>query len=99
MNEFDNTQMDAIPEAEMEQPIPESPDLDPKAEKFKTVATQRVNKLCHSIIVLGNLSNRSSYHYTEEQVNVIFDAIEEQVRQTRAKFNAPPEAKTEFIHL
>jgi hypothetical protein len=36
--------------------------------------------------VLGNLSNRNNYDYTDEQVDRIFDVIQGQIDDTKALF-------------
>ncbi len=59
--------------------------MDPKTQKFIALGTKRTEKAIHSIEVLGNLSNKNVYSYTDELVNQMFDAIEETVRQTRAQ--------------
>ena len=75
---------------------------DPKAKKFKELANKRVNDICKKILNIGKLSNKSSYHYTEEEVEKIFNVITEQVNDARAKFSATKSAPSdtkEFIHL
>ena len=39
-----------------------------KAEKFKALAEKRVNNAIKQLQLIGNLSNTSSYEYTDEQV-------------------------------
>jgi len=57
-------------------------------ERFKRIATKRTNEILEKIRILGNCSNRSSYEYTEEEVNKIFSEIEKQLRLNKAKFLA-----------
>lgn len=57
-------------------------------ERFKRVATKRTNEILEKIRILGNCSNRSSYEYTEEEVNKIFSEIEKQLKFIKAKFLA-----------
>ena len=45
-------------------------------DRFKRVAARRTNDIIRRIRLLGNCSNRSSYNYTEEQINKIFSALE-----------------------
>ena len=40
---------------------------DEKMTKFEEMATKRVQNALHAIRLIGNLSNRNAYHYTEEQ--------------------------------
>lgn len=55
-------------------------------ERFKRVASKRTNEILEKIRILGNCSNKSSYEYTEEEVNKIFNEIDKQLKLTKAKF-------------
>jgi hypothetical protein len=55
-------------------------------ERFKRIATKRTNEILEKIRILGNCSNRSSYEYTEEEINKIFSEIERQLKLNKAKF-------------
>lgn len=57
-------------------------------ERFKRVASKRTNDILEKIRILGNCYNKSSYEYTEEEVNKIFSEIEKQLKLTKAKFLA-----------
>ena len=55
-------------------------------ERFKRVASKRTNEILEKIRIIGNCSNKSSYEYTEEEVNKIFSEIDKQLKLTKAKF-------------
>ena len=57
-------------------------------ERFKRIATVRTNAVLDRIRILGNLSNRQMYSYSEEDINKIFSAINKQLREVRLKFNS-----------
>ncbi len=57
-----------------------------RKERFRRVATRRTNEMLNRIRILGNCSNKSTYFYTEEDVQKIFSAIEKELRVTRARF-------------
>lgn len=57
-----------------------------KHEKFKRIATKRVNELLNKLEVLGNCSNKSNYSYTDEDIQKIFRAIDNKVKETKSKF-------------
>jgi len=57
-------------------------------ERFKRIATKRTNDILEKIRILGNCANKSSYEYTEEEVNKIFSEIERHLKLTKAKFLA-----------
>jgi len=62
-------------------------------ERFKRIATVRTNAVLDRIRILGNLSNRQMYSYSEEDINKIFSSINKQVKEVRAKFNPRKEKR------
>lgn len=68
-----------------------APASDPKADKFKELASKRTTKALDTLDVLGNCFNRTNYAYTDEQVDKIFTAISEKVAELRSL--TEPEAK------
>src|SRR3989338_1470510 len=50
-----------------------------KKDRFRRLATLRTNTVLKRLKVLGNCSNRSSYEYTEDEINRIFLEIERAV--------------------
>ena len=62
-------------------------------ERFKRIATVRTNAVLDRLRILGNLSNRQMYSYSEEDVNKIFSAINKQIKEVRAKFNSQKQEK------
>jgi|TARA_B100001971_G_C18197928_1_gene542690 hypothetical protein len=71
-------------------------DKSSKQERFKRLATKRTNNVLKALKVLGNLSNRSAYDYTNEEVDAIFNAVDKQMRVVRNKFHTFRDEKTEF---
>ena len=64
-----------------------------KQQNFKRIAENRTNKIIDMISLLANLSNTSFYEYSDEQINAIFDAIQNELDKTREKFNPKKNAK------
>lgn len=56
-------------------------------EKFKRLANKRVSAALKKISLIGNLSNRSNYVYTEEDVNKIFTALNEEIQAAKKLFD------------
>ena len=56
-------------------------------DKFVRLANSRVNKAIRAIRVVGNLSNRSNYSYTEDDVEKIFRALQEELKGCRKRFS------------
>ena len=63
-------------------------------EKFVSLAEKRVNKALNDIRLIGNLSNRSNYTYTDDDVKAVFSALERELRQAKKRFQ-PNQAGTE----
>ena len=67
-----------------------------KKENFKRLAEARTNKIINSIVLLGNLSNTSYYEYTPQQVESIFDAIQEELDTQKLRFEEKEAKKKKF---
>lgn len=67
-----------------------------KAKRFAELAESRVTKVLYDFDRLMNLSNRSNYTYTQEQVDEIFSAIDEALESVKASFRPREEKKLEF---
>ncbi len=59
-----------------------------KAEKFIRLGEYRINKAIDAIGRIENLSNKSAYDYTQEQVEAMFSVLESKVAEVRSKFAA-----------
>ena len=70
--------------------------LGSKEDRFRRLAEQRVNAILDKLRLLGQLSNRRNYDYGQEQVDVIFKAINKEVRLTKAKFGPDDTASKKF---
>jgi hypothetical protein len=55
-------------------------------ENFVRLAEARTRKLLKDLDLLGNLSNKSNYSYSEEDVRLIFRAITKKVQETETRF-------------
>lgn len=54
--------------------------------KFVKLASLRVSKALKDIQLISNLSNRSNYDYTDEDVAKIFKALQEEISSCKRKF-------------
>ena len=57
-----------------------------KKENFRRIAETRTNKIIKDIELLGNLSNKYYYEYTPKQIDLIFNAIQDELDSQREKF-------------
>ncbi len=67
-----------------------------REEKFKRLAEQRVNVILDKLRLLGQLSNRSNYEYTDAEVEAIFKAIQSDVNAAKAKFKENGKGRERF---
>lgn len=65
-------------------------------ERFRRLATKRTNEVLDRLRRLGNLSNRTNYRYSEEDVEKIFTAIYEAVEDIEARFRPQKDRKFEL---
>lgn len=65
--------------------------LDPeqKAEKFRDAAVRRVRNVETTLRRVRNLSNPTSYAYTDDEIAHIFDHLQSVLDRTRDSFKRP----------
>jgi acyl-homoserine lactone acylase PvdQ len=54
--------------------------------KFAELASKRVNRATHMIGTVGNLSNRSNYDWTEQDVKKIVRELRKAVKEVENRF-------------
>lgn len=57
-----------------------------KREKFIRLAEGRVTRAIEAIRVIGNLSNKSNYEYSEEDAKKIISALQGEINALKLKF-------------
>jgi len=60
---------------------------DTDRKKFVELATKRVRRAIKDIRLIGNLSNRSNYVYTDEDVRKIFKTLTSEVNTMKGRFD------------
>jgi predicted DNA binding CopG/RHH family protein len=58
-----------------------------KRAKFVELANARVNRAIKDIKLVGNLSNKSSYEYTEEDARKILRTLQREIDALKARFS------------
>ncbi|MFH1917728.1 MAG: hypothetical protein ABIJ14_01295 [Nanoarchaeota archaeon] len=58
-----------------------------KDERFKKIASRRVQEILHKMRLLRNCAHRGNYSYTDEQVKKIFNVIDEEWKHVKSEFN------------
>lgn len=57
-----------------------------KNAAFKRLAANRTNNAIRNIRLVGNLSNRHNYGYSEEDFRKIFGSIEDELKLAKSRF-------------
>jgi hypothetical protein len=59
-----------------------------KRDRFTKVASYRTNQAMKYIRLISNCSNRNNYDYSDQDVNKIFSALEDELRMAKMKFKS-----------
>lgn len=68
-----------------------------KRNKFIEYAGKRVNNVLHDIQILEPMARSNSYDFTKRDVEEMFDAIEETLKEAREEFNKKFEEKAKSV--
>jgi len=61
--------------------------METRSDRFKRLATRRTNDVLNKLRLLGNLSNKANYEYSEEEINKIFSVIDSRLRTIKVLFS------------
>ena len=67
-----------------------------KRARFKRLGTQRTKRVLKALQVLGHCANRSAYEFTERDTQIIFAAIERQLRAVKGRFQGSEAEQLDF---
>ncbi len=70
-----------------------------KQENFKRIADNRVHKIVDLISKLHNLSNTSFYEYTDDQINEIFNLIQNELDKQKQLFDNDKKKERKRVEL
>ncbi|WP_262269595.1 hypothetical protein [Microvirga yunnanensis] len=60
--------------------------MDEKRANFVRLAEGRVNRALKDIRLIGNLSNRAAYSFTDEDIKKIFRALHRELELAKSRF-------------
>ncbi len=63
-----------------------SPRVASKLGRFERLAERRVTETLHRFRLVGNLSNRHNYEYTDDHIRQILEALDAGMRQLKQRF-------------
>ena len=55
--------------------------------KFEKIAEKRITEAIKRLRLIGNLSNKRNYSYTDSHVNQIFKALDAEMKDLKNKFS------------
>ena len=61
---------------------------DEDRKKFIELAEKRVNRAIKDIKLIGNLSNKSNYSYTDEDARKIHKALSQALQEMKSRFDS-----------
>jgi hypothetical protein len=67
-----------------------------REERFKKVASRRVQEILDKMRLLKNCANKGNYFYTEEQINKIISTIDNEWKKVKSEFNNSKPRKEDF---
>lgn len=70
-----------------------------KRKKFVELAEARVNRAIRDVRLIGNLANRSAYEYGEEDVKLMFRALQKELDAAKARFGGDAGGKDNEFRL
>ncbi|MEP4379595.1 MAG: hypothetical protein ABJ215_06025 [Alphaproteobacteria bacterium] len=74
------------------------PERDKRA-KFIELAENRVNRAIKDLKLIGNLSNRSAYEFTEEDIRKMFRALQKELEIAKGRFSRGEKADDDSFRI
>lgn len=57
-----------------------------KVQKFERLAEKRVSEAIKKLRLIGNLSNKNNYSYTDDHIKQLIEALETEMRILKSRF-------------
>ncbi len=70
-----------------------------KRKKFVELAEARVNRAIKDIRLIGNLANRSAYEYADDDVKLMFRALQKELDAAKSRFGGDAGGKDNEFRL
>ena len=70
-----------------------------RREKFVALAERRTNNAINQIKLIGNLSNRGNYEYTDSDISKILKVLNSEIRTLKERFTAGDKGEEEAFRL
>ena len=70
--------------------------MENKRDRFVRMAEKRVNNALKAIYLIGNLSNRNNYDYSQRDISQMFSVIREEITMAEKRFNTKNKKQQKF---
>ena len=70
-----------------------------REDKFRKLAERRVNNAIKQLRLVGNLSNKNNYGYTDEQAKKIINTLTNELRELKLRFNTNTSKKSKKFKI
>jgi hypothetical protein len=70
--------------------------MESRKDRFNRIASKRTNDIINKIRILGNCSNKSTYEYSKEDIDKIFNTLNQELKRTKDKFSINHRSKFEL---
>jgi len=70
-----------------------------KRAKFIELANNRTNRAIKDLRLIGNLSNRAAYEYTDDDAKKILRALQREVEDLKLRFRGEDDGDTQIFSL
>ena len=70
-----------------------------KRNRFVRLAENRVSRAINSIRLIGNLSNKCNYSYTDADVRAIISALQSEINNLKGQFNKKDSKSSDQFRL
>lgn len=67
--------------------------------KFIELANNRTNRAIKDLRLIGNLSNRAAYEYTDDDAKKILRALQREVEDLKLRFRGEDDGDTQLFSL
>lgn len=71
--------------------------MDKKMADFERIAERRVQETIKKMQLIGNLSNKNSYAYTEQHLEQIFGVLEQEILKLKEQFKADDHSRARLF--
>ncbi len=68
-------------------------------ERFVSLAEKRVSRTIKDLRLIGNLSNRSNYSYSERDIEAIIRTLQRELNRTKERFYANTKGTNQTFKL